>query len=111
MKSVSLFTFNNAYFFFSLIFLIYFLLQKDFQKAVGASLMGASLLFGQSMLSVQPASAEIDYDGVKYLGGGDKIDVNNANIRAYLKVPGLYPSIASKLVKNGPYKTVADVEK
>jgi photosystem II PsbU protein len=91
--------------------LIYFLLQKDFQKAVGASLMGASLLFGQSMLSVQPASAEIDYDGVKYLGGGDKIDVNNANIRAYLKVPGLYPSIASKLVKNGPYKTVADVEK
>ena len=71
--------------------------------------MGASLLFGQGLLAPQPASAEIDYEGVKYLGGGDKIDLNNANIRAYLKVPGLYPNIASKIVKYGPYKSVADV--
>lgn len=53
--------------------------------------------------------AEIDYDGIKYLGGGDKVDLNNANIRAYLKIPGMYPSIASKVVTNGPFKTVADV--
>lgn len=56
-----------------------------------------------------PARAEIDYEGIKYLGGGDKIDLNNANIRAYLKVPGLYPNAAGKIVSNGPYKTVADV--
>ena len=31
------------------------------------------------------------------------------NIRAYLKIPGLYPTIASKIVKYGPFKTVADV--
>lgn len=53
--------------------------------------------------------AEVDYQGIAYLGGGDKIDLNNANIRAYLKVPGFYPSIASKIVVNGPFKTVADV--
>lgn len=76
----------------------------DLKKAVMASLMGASLLMGQ-----QQARAEIDYEGVKYLGGGDKVDLNNANIRAYVKIPGLYPSAASKIVNNGPYKTVADV--
>lgn len=47
--------------------------------------------------------------GIKYLGGGDKIDLNNANIRAYAKVPGLYPTIAGKIVSNGPFKSVADV--
>ena len=55
------------------------------------------------------AHAEVDYDGIKYLGGGDKIDLNNANIRAYLKIPGTYPALASKIVKYGPFKTVADV--
>jgi len=83
-------------------------MNNDFKKVITASFMGASLLFGQGLLS-QPANAEIDYEGVKYLGGGDKIDLNNANIRAYLKVPGFYPSIASKIVKYGPFKTVADV--
>ena len=33
----------------------------------------------------------------QYLGGGDKIDLNNANIRAYLKCPGMYPNAAGKV--------------
>jgi hypothetical protein len=45
-------------------------------------MIGASLFLGGS----QPAQAEVDYQGIAYLGGGDKIDLNNANIRAYLKV-------------------------
>lgn len=76
---------------------------QDFQKMFAATMIGASLFAGQS------ARAEIDYDGVKYLGGGEKVDLNNANIRAYLKIPGMYPSIASKIVNNGPFKTVADI--
>lgn len=60
-------------------------------------------------LSGATAHAEVDYDGIKYLGGGDKVDLNNANIRAYLKIPGFYPNLASKIVNNGPFKTVADV--
>ena len=51
----------------------------------------------------------MDYEGIRYLGGGDKIDLNNANIRAYLKVPGIYPTVAGKIVTNGPYKSVGDV--
>jgi photosystem II PsbU protein len=78
-------------------------MASDMQK-FAASIVGASLFFGAA------AKAEIDYDGIKYLGGGDKIDVNNANIRAYLKLPGLYPNIASKIVANGPFKTSADLQ-
>ncbi|CAN0478056.1 unnamed protein product, partial [Ectocarpus sp. 12 AP-2014] len=36
-----------------------------------------------------PALAEVDNPVVPFLGGGDKIDVNNANVRAYIKLPGM----------------------
>lgn len=77
--------------------------KQDVAKVVSAGIIAASLL------SSGPARAEIDYDGIKYLGGGEKIDLNNANIRAYLKLPGMYPAVASKIVSNGPFKTVSDV--
>jgi len=78
-------------------------MASEFQKAFSATLIGASLFFGPAV------RAEIDYDGVKYLGGGEKVDLNNANIRAYLKIPGLYPNIASKIVTGGPFAKVDDV--
>jgi len=56
-----------------------------------------------------PALAEIDNPVVPFLGGGDKVDLNNANVRAYIKMPGMYPTVAGKIVSNGPYSTVADV--
>ena len=39
------------------------------------------------------------------------MDLNNANVRVYLKMPGLYPTIAGKIVSNGPYASVGDVYK
>lgn len=50
-----------------------------------------------------PANAVIDYENIGYLGGSSIIDVNNANVRAYLKLPGMYPKVAGKVVSNGPY--------
>jgi hypothetical protein len=47
--------------------------------------------------------------GVGYLGGSEKIDVNNANVRVYSRFPGMYPTVAGKIVSHGPYKTVADL--
>ena len=79
-------------------------MKNDVQKFFAAGVMGASLFLGGASVR-----ADIDYDGIKYLGGGEKIDLNNANVRAYLKVPGFYPSIAGKIASQGPYKTVADV--
>ena len=37
------------------------------------------------------------------------VDLNNANVRAYLRMPGMYPSAAGKIVTHGPYKSVGDV--
>ncbi|KAL3760314.1 hypothetical protein ACHAWU_006312 [Discostella pseudostelligera] len=55
------------------------------------------------------ANAKVDYENVAYLGGSSIIDLNNANVRAYLRLPGMYPSAAGKIVSHGPYKSVADV--
>jgi photosystem II PsbU protein len=40
---------------------------------------------------------------------GDKIDLNNTNVRAFLQYPGLYPTLASAIVKNAPYGKLEDV--
>lgn len=58
-----------------------------------------------------PANAVIDYENVAYLGGSNIVDINNANVRAYLKMPGMYPTVAGKVVTNGPYATVGDLYK
>lgn len=47
--------------------------------------------------------------GVGYLGGSEKVDVNNANVRVYAKFPGMYPTVAGKIVSHGPYKSVGDL--
>ncbi|MDK2411872.1 photosystem II complex extrinsic protein PsbU [Aphanizomenon sp. PH219] len=40
---------------------------------------------------------------------GKKIDLNNTNMRAFQQYPGLYPTLAKKIVKNAPYEKVEDV--
>ncbi|MDJ0734814.1 MAG: photosystem II complex extrinsic protein PsbU [Nostocaceae cyanobacterium] len=40
---------------------------------------------------------------------GDKIDLNNTNVRAFQKYRGMYPTLASKIIKNAPYDKVEDV--
>ncbi|NEO26434.1 MAG: photosystem II complex extrinsic protein PsbU [Kamptonema sp. SIO4C4] len=40
---------------------------------------------------------------------GQKIDLNNANVRAFTKVRGFYPTLAQKIVSNAPYEKVEDV--
>jgi len=40
---------------------------------------------------------------------GKKIDLNNTNVRAFRKYPGMYPTLAKKVVDNAPYKDVEAV--
>ena len=40
---------------------------------------------------------------------GKKIDLNNTNVRAFQQFPGLYPTLAKKIITNAPYKKVEDV--
>jgi photosystem II PsbU protein len=67
---------------------------------------GAAVAAASSLAS--PAFAERDYAGIGYLGGQKDIDLNNVNIRVYAKLPGMYPKIAAKIVKNAPYKDKED---
>merc|ERR1719199_1503980 len=69
--------------------------RQLFSKAAGAA----------ALFSAAAANAEVDYAGVGYLGGSSIIDVNNANIRVYQKLPGMYPNAAGKIVSNAPYKS------
>lgn len=40
---------------------------------------------------------------------GKKIDLNNTNVRAFQKYPGLYPHLAREIIGNAPYDQVDDV--
>lgn len=40
---------------------------------------------------------------------GYKIDLNNTNLRAFKRLPGMFPNLAAKIVKNAPYEKVEDV--
>lgn len=40
---------------------------------------------------------------------GKKIDLNNTNIRAFMEYPGLYPTLARKILQNAPFNSVKDV--
>lgn len=42
---------------------------------------------------------------------GRKLDLNNSNIRAFQKYPGLYPKLARMIIQNAPYQKVEDVLK
>lgn len=62
-----------------------------------------------ALLASGEARAEREYPNVGYLGGGEKIDINNANVRSYLKIKGFYPNLAGLIVSNGPYKSVDEL--
>ncbi len=40
---------------------------------------------------------------------GKKIDLNNTHVRAFRQYPGMYPTLAGKIVQNAPYREVEDV--
>jgi photosystem II PsbU protein len=76
------------------------------QQAMAASLNSSM------MLAAAPAAGEVitnSADNKLSTEFGKKIDLNNTNVRSFRKYPGLYPSIAKKVVDNAPYKTVEDV--
>lgn len=40
---------------------------------------------------------------------GSKLDLNNANVQAFVKYKGMYPTIAGKILKYAPFEDVEDV--
>lgn len=42
---------------------------------------------------------------------GSKVDLNNSSVRRFQQYPGMYPTLAGKIVLGGPYENVDDVLK
>ncbi|WP_448561810.1 photosystem II complex extrinsic protein PsbU [Trichothermofontia sp.] len=60
---------------------------------------------------VSPAMAASESDVSVCQIGDQKIDLNNANLSAFIDCPGFYPNLAKIIVNNGPFNQVEDVLK
>ncbi|HSM81232.1 MAG TPA: photosystem II complex extrinsic protein PsbU [Nodosilinea sp.] len=74
-------------------------------------------VFGADLLSapfeatawLAEASSENAVDAKLKTEYGAKLDLNNANVQGFRKFPGLYPTLARKILLNAPYDSVDDV--
>ena len=86
-------------------------------------LSGVLVTAGLMACFVAPASVQADQDLVgKYSGNeirnvvddkiaerNGKVDLNNSSVRRFQQFPGMYPTMAGKIVLGGPYESVDDV--
>lgn len=74
----------------------------------------AALSLGNVSLNT-PLLVAVDEGGIrnaaddKLVETAGKVDLNNSNVRAFINYPGLYPTLARKIVENAPYEKVEDV--
>ncbi|NDC34616.1 MAG: photosystem II complex extrinsic protein PsbU [Synechococcaceae bacterium WB9_2_112] len=84
-------------------------------KRLAAWLMGGLVLFSLLCVLVLPQAAfaterrNIADDKIAERAG--KIDLNNCSVRRFQDFPGMYPTLAGKIVLGGPYSSVDDVFK
>lgn len=82
-------------------------------KRLVAWLMSGVLLAGLLMsLMLPPAAHAEERRNVaddKIAASQGKVDLNNSPVRSFQQFPGMYPTLAGKIVVGGPYETVDDV--
>lgn len=82
-------------------------------KRLVAWLMSGVLLAGLLVsLALAPAAhaAELrNRADDKIAERGNKVDLNNSSVRRFQDFPGMYPTLAGKIVLGGPYQEVDDV--
>ncbi|MBE9175990.1 photosystem II complex extrinsic protein PsbU [Synechocystis salina LEGE 06155] len=88
-------------------------------KFISRLLVAFSLLIGlmgflgadlAQALTPNPLLAELNAVDAKLTTDfGQKIDLNNSDIRDFRDLRGFYPNLASKIIKNAPYETVEEV--
>ena len=67
-----------------------------------------------SVWLVQPMSANAEIRNLaddKIAEAAGKVDLNNSSVRRFQQFPGMYPTLAGKIVVGGPYDSVDDVLK
>jgi photosystem II PsbU protein len=71
------------------------------------SAMAAGFEPGSPLLAEEALNNAVDAKlGTEY---GAKLDLNNANVQNFRKFPGLYPTLARKILLNAPFESVEDV--
>lgn len=84
-------------------------------KRLVSWLMGGVLLAGLLLnLVLAPTAQAAELRNVaddKIAERGDKIDLNNCSVRRFQSFPGMYPTLAGKIVLGGPYSSVDDLLK
>jgi photosystem II PsbU protein len=84
-------------------------------KRLLAWLMSGVVLAGLLVTLLLPQAAFADElrnvadDKIAETAG--KVDLNNSSVRRFQKYPGMYPTLAGKIVLGGPYESVDDVLK
>jgi photosystem II PsbU protein len=70
----------------------------------------AQSLLQQSLQQTYPLAEVLRNPVDEKLGEvGSKVDLNNSNVMAFRRYPGLYPTLARKIIQNAPFDTVEDV--
>ena len=86
-------------------------------------LTGVLLMAGLMAGLILPASVHADNDLVGKYSGNEirniaddkiaaregKVDLNNSSVRRFQQFPGMYPTMAGKIVLGGPYNDVDEV--
>jgi photosystem II PsbU protein len=77
------------------------------------ALMAEAAPLTQSLVpQIVAVDATVDFRNAadeKRREAGNKIDLNNAPVRAFISLRGMYPTLAAKIVNNSPYNSVDDV--
>jgi len=89
------------------------LLRSDVMKRLLAWLMSGVVMAGLLIGLLLPAPAmAADLRNLaddKIAESAGKIDLNNCSVRRFQQFPGMYPTLAGKIVLGGPYNSVDDV--
>ena len=83
-------------------------------KRLVAWLMSGVVMAGLllTLLLPSPALAASDLRNIaddKIAERAGKVDLNNCSVRRFQDYPGMYPTLAGKIVLGGPYSSVDDV--
>lgn len=79
--------------------------------AVGVALGWASASRRQAISFASAVATGFSSLAARAVEDDDKLDINNADVADYRKFPGMYPTVATFLFKNVPYKEVSDIYK
>ncbi|ABM76974.1 MAG: photosystem II complex extrinsic protein PsbU [Prochlorococcus sp. MED-G132] len=77
-------------------------------KRLLSLLTGVLVMTGLLMALIFPQSAYANVSDEKLGDRGEKVDLNNSSVRAFRQFPGMFPTIAGKIVVGGPYSSVSD---